>query len=90
VHQAVAGLAGDGGDVAFESRMVDRVHAHRDPRFGRGASASSTTSAACSASPPTGAPSSQSSVTSKTQAPNSCVISACSCRLLRMRASTPL
>ena len=39
---------------------------------------------ACSASPPTGAPSSQSSVTSNTGP-----ISACSARLLRMRASTP-
>ncbi len=53
-------------------------------------SASATTMAACSASPPTGAPSSQSSVTSKTQAPNSSIMSACSCRLLRIRASTPL
>ena len=58
--------------------------------FTSAANASSVTSAACSASPPTGAPSSQSRVTSKTQVPNSCVISACSCRLLRIRASTPL
>ena len=50
----------------------------------RATSAARRPARACSASPPTGAPSSQSSVTSKT-GPSS----ACSARLLRIRASTP-
>ena len=36
VHQAMAGLAGDRGDVAFEGRMVHRMHPHRDARIGPG------------------------------------------------------
>jgi hypothetical protein len=72
-----------GGPPRGAARLRDGGHAHQEP-------ATRATSAACSASAPTGAPSSQSSVTSKHARTELVVNSRCSARLLRIRASTPL
>ena len=90
VAQAVAGLADDDVQVLREAGVVHGMHARSHAGAGRGITRQRGHQARMGGLLAHGAPSSQSSVTSNTQVPNSAIISACSCRLLRMRTSTPL